>query len=68
MITLGIGIVAIRSAHAHNFFHHGTIGKRRAAQLGPIPSFAASDYVVNRSQCELFMIQVSMQHISLISV
>jgi len=62
MVTLRRWIGDVRLAHPQHFFHDSPVAKRRPAQLSPILSLTARDYVVNRGQRELLMSKVTVQH------
>ena len=59
MITLGVGIGDVYLAHPQDFLQQGPICQRRPAQRSPILSLAAGDDVVNGSQGELLMGEVT---------
>jgi hypothetical protein len=62
MVTLRIWIGDVRLAHPQHFFHDSPVAKCRPAQLSPILSLTARDYVVNRGKRELLMSKVTVQH------
>ena len=59
MVALGRGIGGMRMAYPQRLSQHDRVGQHGRAQLGPIPPLAARDHVVNGSQGELLMGEVT---------
>jgi hypothetical protein len=59
MVPLGIRIGDMRLAYPLHFFQYSPVGESCPAQFGPIRPFPASDQIVNGSQSELLMGEVT---------
>lgn len=62
MITLGIRIGHVRLADAQDLFQNGAISQRCPSQLSPILPLATGDDVVDGSQRELLMCEMTVLH------
>jgi hypothetical protein len=62
MVTLGVGVIHVRVAHAQHLLQDDPITKRGAAQLNPILPLAAADYVIDGDESKALMIQVAVEH------
>ena len=62
MVTLGIRIGDVRLADAQHLLEQGAISQRGLSQLGPVPSLAASDDVVDGGQGVLLVGEMVVFH------
>jgi len=56
----------MRPAYPQRLFEHGPVSQHGRAQLGPVSPLAARDHVVDGSQGELLMGEVTVQHTRMI--
>jgi hypothetical protein len=62
MVTLRRWIGDVRLANSQHFFHDSPVAEGHPAQLSPVLSLTARDYVINRGKRELLMSKVTVQH------
>jgi hypothetical protein len=62
MVTLRVRVSKVGSADRFDLTHERVISKHRTTQIRPVPPPPARDHVVDGGECEVLMVEMSVEH------